>query len=252
MQRHHDIHILFSLNDSAKQMSSSKPQSRQRAASSHSPLWSPDYLHAAPLHKAILSALPHLRGRLLDLGCGNAPYSNDYKVFVKDVIKADHPDSESAADCFCSAEDLPFGSESFDSLVCTQVLEHVPRPWIVAEEMHRVLRPEGVLIVSCPQYWQDHEAPHDYFRFTEYGLRQLFPENRWVWVEHSRQGGPIAIAVVALLNMLNGPKRLIQLVNFICNITLRQFGEAGKGTNTTNHVVVLRKRPFIPKLKIAD
>lgn len=58
-------------------------------------------------------------------------------------------------------------------VLATQVLEHVPEPKQMLQEISRVLRPGGHLILTAPHIWGIHEAPHDYFRFTHYGLEYL-------------------------------------------------------------------------------
>jgi len=62
---------------------------------------------------------------------------------------------------------------SFDAVVCTQVLEHLPEPWVAVEEFRRVLVPGGRVIITAPLTWYLHELPHDYYRFTAYGLAHL-------------------------------------------------------------------------------
>ena len=68
---------------------------------------------------------------------------------------------------------LPIKEGIFDTVVCTQVLEHVREPKEVLCELCRVLKTGGKLYLSAPQGWGVHQAPHDYFRFTCYGLRHL-------------------------------------------------------------------------------
>jgi ubiquinone/menaquinone biosynthesis C-methylase UbiE len=68
---------------------------------------------------------------------------------------------------------LPFRSHSFDTALCFQVLEHVEEPSLLLDEALRILKPGGGLILTAPHIWNEHEMPHDYFRFTRYGLRHL-------------------------------------------------------------------------------
>src|SRR5207302_8350604 len=77
-------------------------------------------------------------------------------------------------DVVCDLTQLPMASELFDTILCTQVLEHVPNPQLVLAEFVRVLKPGGRLFLTVPQSWEIHEAPRDYFRFTRYGLDVLF------------------------------------------------------------------------------
>ena len=72
-----------------------------------------------------------------------------------------------------SGQHLPFGAGAFATVLCAQVLEHVPEPGQLMEEVNRVLCPGGHLILTAPHIWGVHEEPHDYFRFTGFGLAHL-------------------------------------------------------------------------------
>ena len=112
------------------------------------------------------------RGRVLDAGCGRRPYAeffSDYTGLEFDRVRyADAP-----ADVWGSGMELPFRDNAFATVFSSQVLEHVPEPWRMVAEMARVLEPGGHLILTAPHIWGLHEAPHDYFRFTCYGLEHL-------------------------------------------------------------------------------
>lgn len=85
-------------------------------------------------------------------------------------------------DQVASVYELPFESESFDVVLCLSVLEHLETPQKAIEEMKRVLKPGGRIIVSVPFLFPIHDAPGDYWRFTKFGLRNLFKHN-WNIVE---------------------------------------------------------------------
>jgi SAM-dependent methyltransferase len=78
------------------------------------------------------------------------------------------------------AEALPLVSGSASFVVSTEMLEHCPEPAAAAREMHRVLRPGGALVLTTPFVYVVHGWPHDYFRFTDAGLRHLFRDFRQV------------------------------------------------------------------------
>jgi SAM-dependent methyltransferase len=61
-------------------------------------------------------------------------------------------------------------------VLCSEVLEHLPRPDRAIAELRRVLKPQGTLVLTVPFLRRHHAAPHDYFRFTEHGLRRLLEE----------------------------------------------------------------------------
>lgn len=77
------------------------------------------------------------------------------------------------ADVYYDGKTLPFGEASCDGVLCTQVLEHVPDPEALLREIGRVLKPGGTVVLSAPFFWQEHEQPFDFFRFSTFGMRQL-------------------------------------------------------------------------------
>ncbi len=137
------------------------------------PLFYPDWplLHemSAGIERALVA---HARGTLLDVGCGEKPFEG-HAPRVERWIGLD-ADSNSRADVHGTVFAIPLPDASVDTVLCTQVLEHVDDPARALAEMARVLRPGGALILTVPQYWPLHEEPYDFFRYTELGLRKLF------------------------------------------------------------------------------
>jgi SAM-dependent methyltransferase len=124
----------------------------------------------------------HARGRLLDLGCGQAPLFASYRDLVDDVVCVDRglaPGAIDHLDRVCDLDEpLPFPDASFDTILCTDVLEHLRRPDAAVAEVARLLRSGGKLIVGVPFLYWIHEDPHDYHRYTEYKLRAWCAEHR--------------------------------------------------------------------------
>jgi len=116
------------------------------------------------------------RGTLLDVGCGEKPYAPLTAPHVDRHIGLDHPATQhatGAVDLFAVAYETGLADASIDTVLCTSVLEHLEEPGRAVEEMARVLKPGGHLILSAPQYWHLHEAPRDFYRFTRHGLEHL-------------------------------------------------------------------------------
>lgn len=138
----------------------------------------PHYIHYYFLVTDIKEALEkYAKGFFLDLGCGNKPYETIYNKLTSkqtgcDVLQSD----KNRVDVICPATDLKFDDSSFDSILCTQVLEHVYDHHTVIKEIHRVLKPNGHIILTVPFAWELHEEPYDYFRFTKHALKNLFEE----------------------------------------------------------------------------
>lgn len=135
----------------------------------------PWYIAHSTLFRAIAAASPQAHGRLLDIGCGRKPY-RDLFPQVEEYVGVDLPSTgygTGSVDVLGDGQRLPFRDASFDTVFCSEVLEHVPEPGRLVLEVARILKPGGTLILTTPQTWGLHEAPHDYFRYTEYGLRYL-------------------------------------------------------------------------------
>lgn len=79
-------------------------------------------------------------------------------------------------DVVANAEKLPFPDKSFDLVLCLETLEHAQRPWLITTEIERVLKPDGLAVVSSLQNQALHLHPSDYFRYTPFGLKSLFPK----------------------------------------------------------------------------
>jgi SAM-dependent methyltransferase len=98
-----------------------------------------------------------------------------------------------AADVYGDGHWLPFKDGTFDVILSTDVLEHVREPKQIFAEASRVLRPGGLLIMTAPQTAHLHEEPHDYFRFTKYGLAYLAQATGFSVVEIKAFAGALAL-----------------------------------------------------------
>lgn len=106
--------------------------------------------------------------RTLEIGASFKPNRALFpKAIAGDVLH--YP----ALDVQFDAHSLPFASEQFEHVLCVEVLEHCQNPQRVIDECYRVLRPGGTLILTTRFLFPLHDAPHDYFRFTKYGLQHL-------------------------------------------------------------------------------
>lgn len=115
-----------------------------------------------------------VKGRMLDIGAGEVDRYARFFDFSERITTDTRPGSN--VDVVASADALPFPDASFDSIVCTQVLEHVTEPKKVVEEMYRLVKAGGVVLATIPQTAPLHEEPHDYYRYTRYGITHLFEQ----------------------------------------------------------------------------
>lgn len=114
--------------------------------------------------------------RVLDIGSGGSSYHR----FFPNRLTVDI-DPERKPEIVADAARMPFKDNEFGVVLCTEMLEHVKNPFEVEKELRRVTKVGGKLILSTRFVFPLHDTPHDYFRFTKYGLREIFKE--WEIVE---------------------------------------------------------------------
>jgi len=118
--------------------------------------------------------------RVLDAGSGDGHWRDllpkDIRYVGVDLGVGDKAVDYSHLDAKVDLEALPLRDSCFDAAISIQVLEHMKRPWRVLDEFSRVLKPGGILFLSCPQGEPQHQVPYDFFRYTPFGLRNLLEE----------------------------------------------------------------------------
>jgi SAM-dependent methyltransferase len=124
-------------------------------------------------------------GKLLDIGCGTKPYKRFFNVGEYIGLEYDTEENRQCknADFFYDGKNLPFEENSFNGVIATQVLEHVPDPDLFLKEIKRVLKKGGLLLLSMPLIYNEHEKPFDFFRFTSFGTEKLLGDNNFEIIE---------------------------------------------------------------------
>jgi SAM-dependent methyltransferase len=144
----------------------------------------------------------YVRGATLDLGAGRLAWRAAICTRASRYVATDafptHPDLDFVSD---AQGLLPVPDQSFESIFCCSVLEHMPEPWRAFPELFRVLKPGGAIILSVPFLYYLHGQPHDYFRFTRYGVQKLAQDAGFEVVELSAAGG-LAHAILQAASML--------------------------------------------------
>ena len=146
--------------------------------------------------------LSKLHGNLLDVGCGEMPYRTCLPPGLSytgiDVAQADaFAMRASEAVVTFDGVSIPFGSASFDAILCTEVLEHAAAPEALIAEIERVLRPGGMLLATVPFSARVHYAPHDFHRFTKFALVRMFASFRDVRIDE--RGNDVAVIANKLI-----------------------------------------------------
>ncbi len=132
-----------------------------------------------------------IKGRTLDVGAGTVDrYSVNFDT--TEYLRLDLTESH-GVDIVGSIYQIPLADNSVDSIICTQVFEHLARPVDAIQEVYRVLRTGGHAVITVPQTNELHEEPHDYFRYTSYGLQSLCETAGFTTVVLEQRGGYYAL-----------------------------------------------------------
>jgi SAM-dependent methyltransferase len=148
---------------------------------------------------ALKNVAPKASGKLLDVGCGDRQFELIFRPHVAEYFGIEHETTFHATaafarntrpDCLYDGDRLPFNDCAFNTVLSIQVLEHTPQPRKLIAEMGRVLGKNGALILAAPFSFRLHEEPHDYFRYSPHGLREMCSEAGLV-IEHVEQVGSL-------------------------------------------------------------
>jgi 2-polyprenyl-3-methyl-5-hydroxy-6-metoxy-1,4-benzoquinol methylase len=125
-------------------------------------------------------------------------------------------------DVFATVDDLPFEDNEFDTILCTNVLEHVAENVKGFEELSRCLKKGGYIIVSTPYLMPTHEAPYDFYRYTIYGLKHQMERNNLQVVEMIPLGG-VGLLMVVYFNYFINKFLKVKLLSRINCVLQRLF-----------------------------
>ena len=204
--------------------------------------------------------LPSLTGKVLDIGCGQSPYrfllnpstTQYHGIDIADAEKFDYSNQEITP---FNGKDIPFESESFDAIICTEVLEHVFHHAHLVTEMHRVLKHGGTGLITIPWSARYHYIPYDYFRYTPSGLTLIFEKFSSATI--TPRGSDISVIANKLIvlwarNLMpSEPWRLLflplwilglpMLLAFVCVAHLTLSLGLGSVDDPLGYTVVIRK-----------
>jgi len=153
---------------------------------------------------AFFASLADTGAILVDVGAGARPYEPLYRDKLRRCISFDVDYSPHATGNWtfkARAEYIPLKSGLCDVVLCTEVLEHTRDPRKTVKEMSRICKIGGNVLLSTPFLIGIHEAPHDYFRFTEFGLRELFSKNGLGIVRIRRRGEILGVMISLLVTV---------------------------------------------------
>jgi SAM-dependent methyltransferase len=185
----------------------------------------------------------YARGNLLDLGCGKVPLYESYREFVTDIVCVDWLNTLHKNEYLDYELDLtkalPFPDDRFDTIILSDVLEHISTPEQLWKEMARILSVEGKLMMNVPFYYWLHEEPHDYYRYTEFALRRFVEASGLRLIQLDSIGGaPEVMTDVFAKNIQRVPKlgrSLAVAAQWFTSAFVRtSFGEKVSKTTSNN------------------
>lgn len=151
--------------------------------------FNPFFIIRSGLYRSVSQFSPYMQGKLLDFGCGSKPYKALFPVseyIGADIEVSGHDHRNEEIDVYYDGKTLPFKDESFESVFSSEVLEHVFNLSEMLDELHRVLKPGGNMLLTVPFVWDEHEIPYDFARYTSFGLKHILQEKGFVVIEEKK------------------------------------------------------------------
>jgi len=151
----------------------------------------PFYFIRKQLYNNVRKEAPGLSGKLLDFGCGSKPYEDLFKVdeyIGIDMENTGHGHANSKIDVFYDGNNIPFPDNSFDSVFCSEVFEHIFNLEEVLLEIRRVMKPGAQILITVPFCWNEHEVPYDFGRYTSFGIRHLMEKQGFRVIRQNKSG----------------------------------------------------------------
>ena len=167
-------------------------------------LINPFYFARKGLIENIKSVSGYIKGKTLDVGCGNKPYENLFHSSEYLGLEINHPankinNKHKKADYLYDGKIFPFPDGEFDSVVTNQVFEHIFNPDNFLTEINRVMKNEGILLMTVPFVWDEHEQPFDYARYSSFGLKHILNQHGFEVLEYKKSMSDIRI-IFQLIN----------------------------------------------------
>jgi SAM-dependent methyltransferase len=113
---------------------------------------------------------------VVDVGCGKAPHHKH--ITYEKYIGVDIEDRGGVPDVVIADVNngIPLPDATANLVICTETLEHTKKPHFVVSELYRITKRGGTVLLTAPMVWPVHEAPYDFFRYTNFGMEYLFKE----------------------------------------------------------------------------
>lgn len=193
---------------------------------------------------------------VLDIGGGHVDTNHSYDHYFPNRTTIDI-DPKREPDVVGDVHTMPLPDESHSIVLCTEVLEHCHTPQLAIDEMERVLKPGGTLILTTRFVYPHHDVPHDYFRYTKFGLSHLLRNWEIETLEYETESFSTIAALLQRICFqtrlrLNRPMKVVLFsIAWIldhCNgLIVKEYGDINRETDvdrlmSTGLFVVAKKK----------
>ena len=164
--------------------------------------FNPSYFSKGRLHRYVKACAHHVRGDLLDVGCGQKPYRTLMNVTTyvgMELGETAGPSASPAVDVYYDGRKIPFPDGHFDSVFSAEVFEHIFNLEEILDEVRRVLKIDGTMLITVPFARREHDVPFDFARYTSFGIKHLLEKHGFEVVELHKTSNSIE-SIVLLTN----------------------------------------------------
>ena len=168
----------------------------------------------------------YLNGIVLEIGSGKDYQKNNFKDMCDEWVSFDYNIRSNTIDIQGDGQCLPFKDGVFDCVVSIDVLEHVPYPEKMIKEIQRVLKKDGILILSTPWFFYLHEEPYNFFHFSKYGLDRLMKDNNLKVISNKPIAGAVStfgLLLTILVTKLFSFSKYILFIFLFINKNIQRF-----------------------------
>lgn len=161
----------------------------------------PFYFARKGLLENIQDLAPNIKGKTLDIGCGSKPYQQLFQTSEYIGLEIDTPENRKVkkADCFYPGDVVPFPDKYFDSVITNEVFEHIFNPEVFLSEIYRILKEDGIFLMTVPFVWDEHEQPYDYARYSSFGIKFILEKHGFTIKEYKKSMNDIRV-IFQLIN----------------------------------------------------
>lgn len=216
-----------------------------------------DYFVIKHLNKFLTSAITEFVNfdfKVCDVGCGEQPLRRKVEIRGANYLGVDvTQNSKNSVNSLVSIINLPFCQDSFDVVFCTEVLEHVSKVDQAINELSRIVKPGGIIILTIPFIYPLHEEPWDFYRLTPHQLKLLAEEAKLQLLRLQTSGNEIEVIATTWSNMWDRAdlkfgifqrmwNRLMRIpINLICELLSLLFAKSMPQKYYLNCMCILKK-----------